>query len=131
MAETRRRSIARHPQDKEEAMASDATLNSLHQQLGEITGTLRELNHATNNNSSKIDSLTIAVATQAELVRRVDKLDEGQRDVLLKLAVLEADKHRREGAVGLVEWLSKHWPFSIFIIALGALVAWANGVIKS
>lgn len=108
-------------------MANDATLNSLHQQLGEITGTLRELNHATNNNSSKIDSLTIAVATQAELVRRVDKLDEGQKDVLLKIAVLEADRHRREGAIGLVAWISRHWPFTLVATGLAALVAWANG----
>jgi hypothetical protein len=119
--------LSRAPKRKEAAVASDATLNSLHQQLGEITGTLRELNHATNNNSSKIDSLTIAVATQAELVRRVDKLDEGQRDIHLKLAVLEADKHRREGAIGLVAWLSRHWPFTLLALVLGALVAWANG----
>lgn len=105
-------------------MADD--LGTLRQQVGEIIGTLREINHATNNNSSKIDGLTIAIATQAELVRRTDKLEEGHQAHHLRLAVLEADRHRREGAIGLVAWISQHWPFTLFAVILAAIVAWAN-----
>ncbi len=102
-------------------------LGTLRQQVGEIIGTLREINHATNNNSSKIDGLTIAVATQAELVRRTGLLEQEQAQLNLRVAVLEADQHRREGAIGLVEWVGKHWPFALVSGFLIGFVAWANG----
>ncbi len=105
-------------------------LGTLRQQVGEIIGTLREINHATNNNSAKIDGLTVAVATQAELVRRTDQLEKGQTAHHLRLAVLEADKHRREGAIGLVAWVSRNWPVAVIISAVAALVAWANGLVR-
>jgi hypothetical protein len=109
------------------APVGDTSLNSLHEKIGEITGTLRELNHATANNSSKIDALALAIATQAELVRRVEVLDKGQAEHHLRLAVLEADKHRREGAIGLVAWISRNWPVTFLITMVLAVVAWANG----
>lgn len=102
-------------------------LGTLRQQVGEIIGTLREINHATNNNSAKIDGLTIAVATQAELIRRTTNLEQEQAAHHLRIAVLEADQHRREGAIGLVAWVSRHWPFTVVAVALGALIAWGNG----
>lgn len=44
-----------------------------------------------------------------------------------RLDVLMAEKLKREGAIGVVEWVSKHWPFTILSAAILAMVAWANG----
>ncbi len=104
-------------------------VGNIRQQVGEILGTLRELNHTTNNNSAKIDGLTVAVATQAELIRRTDLLEKGQAAHHLRLAVLEADKHRREGAIGLVAWFSRNWPVAAIIGAVGAIIVWAKGLL--
>lgn len=105
-------------------------LGTLRQQVGEIIGTLREINHATNNNSAKIDGLTIAVATQAEIIRRTDVLEKGHTAHHIRLAVLEADKHRREGAIGLVAWIARNWPVAVIISAIAAFAAWAQGLWK-
>ncbi len=32
-----------------------------------------------------------------------------------------------DGAIGLVEWVGKHWPFTAFAAAAAAFVAWATG----
>jgi hypothetical protein len=68
----------------------------------------------------KLDAVT-------HLVEQVKELREEQEKHNFRLAVLEADKNRRDGAIGLVEWLSRHWPFSVIVAALAAWVAWANG----
>ena len=48
---------------------------------------------------------------------RVDDLDE-------RVEKLEADKHRRDGALGLVEWFGRNWPLVIgFAGLIGLLLA--------
>jgi hypothetical protein len=63
---------------------------------------------------------TVRTATPTELKSTVKE----QRSTIDDLV---ADKHRREGAIGLVEWISKHWPFALMAAVLGAVVVWANG----
>lgn len=75
---------------------------------GETFATVREIKHAVNNMSQKVDAMALVVEQVKQL--SVDRDNHEKR-----LAVLEADKHRREGAVGLVEWVSRHWPFTILL----------------
>lgn len=88
--------------------------------LGELIAEVRAVKHNQNNANSKLDAVT-------HLVEQVKEIREEQARHSFRLQVLEADKNRRDGAIGLVEWLSRHWPFSVIISALAAWVAWANG----
>jgi hypothetical protein len=88
--------------------------------LGELIAEVRAVKHNQNNASQKIDAV-------GRLVEQVAEIKEEQERHHFRIAVLEADKNRREGAVGLVEWIARHWPFTVIISALGAWVAWANG----
>jgi hypothetical protein len=45
-----------------------------------------------------------------------------------KIEVLTADKHKRDGAIGLASWFSQHYPFVGVSVALAAFVAWVNGL---
>lgn len=112
------------------------TLHQVFEKLGMIDGSVREMKHAANGLAmkveavnSKVDTLSAAVIKQDEIRRCVANLQETCREHDGRLESLETDRHRREGAIGLVEWISKHWPFALFAAALGALVVWANGKI--
>lgn len=96
-----------------------AALLSMAEKQGETFATVREIKHAVNNMAQKVDSL-------ASIAAAVEGLQKSRDDHEGRLAVLEADKHRREGAVGLVEWISRHWPFTILLGAVA--VVW--GVIS-
>lgn len=89
--------------------------------LGELIAEVRSVKHNQNNASQKLDAVN-------RLVEQVKELREEQGKHHFRLTVLEADKHRREGAVGLVEWFARHWPVTLVLSALAAFVAWANGV---
>jgi hypothetical protein len=67
--------------------------------LGEIRGQLRELIHNSNNNAAKLDALSIRVAA------------------------LEGEKNRREGASGLVHLVLKSPAIGWLVGA--AITAWA------
>lgn len=88
--------------------------------LGELVAEVRAVKHNQNNATSKLDAI-------GHLVEQVKEIKLEQERHHFRIAVLEADKNRREGAVGLVEWISRHWPFTIMLTALAAWVAWANG----
>lgn len=98
-------------------------LLSMAEKQGEMFEAVRATKHAVADIAQKMEAVTIVAETVRQLARDRDNHER-------RIAVLEADKHRREGAVGLVEWVSKHWPFTI-IIAL-ATIAWAylGGKIK-
>jgi hypothetical protein len=98
----------------------DSNGRSTDRLLGELIAEVRAVKHNQNNANHKLDAVN-------HLVEVVKEIKEEQERHHFRIAVLEADKNRREGAVGLVEWLGRHWPFSIFVAALGAWVAWANG----
>lgn len=95
--------------------------------LGELIAEVRGAKHATNNLSQKVDAIGPIAATANEALKMATEAKEHLALHHTRIAVLEADKNRREGAVGLVEWVARHWPFTIIVAALGVWVAWANG----
>jgi hypothetical protein len=105
-------------------------LNMLYEKVGEVGAIAREAKHAANNASSKIDALAVVVATQGETRAHVDRIEKEVEQQAGEIEALKADKHRREGAMGLVEWVAKNWPFIVLVLGLGAWVSWANGLIK-
>lgn len=88
--------------------------------LGEMIAEIRAVKHNQQNANQKLDGVT-------HLVEVVKEIKEEQARHHFRITVLEADKNRREGAIGLVEWLSRHWPFPFIAMVLAGLVAWANG----
>ena len=60
---------------------------------------------------------------------RLDRAEKAIEHLDGRVDVLMADKSRREGAIGLIEWIGKHWPFTVIGGAIFALVAYANGLL--
>lgn len=93
--------------------------------LRQITDNLRRLNdgqaeqgkvlHSIDTRLVKIESNSVANKV-GDLERKVDEL--------------EADRDRRAGAIGLFEWLFKHWPALVGFVLLVAIILKSNGVIK-
>lgn len=90
---------------------------------GETYATVREIKHTVNNMAMQFPQLITMVSI-------VETLSRDRDDHEKRLAVLEADKHRREGAVGLVEWISKHWPFTVILAATAFLWALVEGKLR-
>lgn len=88
--------------------------------LGELIAEVRALKHNQNNSNQKLDVI-------GHLAEEVREMKEEQKAHNLRLAILEADKNRRDGAVGLVSWLTRNWPVSVLMAGLAAFIAWANG----
>jgi hypothetical protein len=102
--------------------------------LGELVAEVRAVKHTANGASQKIDAvagkvdaLAIVVANQGHLQEDVNELKALAKEQRITVDNLVADKHRREGAIGLVEWLMRHWPFTVLGGAIIAAVMWANG----
>jgi hypothetical protein len=94
--------------------------------LGELIAEVRAVKHNQNNAAMELKAVGKQTEPIRMLVDQIKELKVEQEKHHFRLAVLEADKNRREGAVGLVEWIGRHWPFSVLIAALAAWVAWAN-----
>jgi hypothetical protein len=90
--------------------------------LGELIAEVRTVKHNQNNALTKLDAVN-------QLVEQVKEMKAEQDRHNARIILLEADKLRRDGAVSLVEWVSRHWPVTIIVGALAALVIWANGKI--
>lgn len=95
--------------------------------LGELIAEIRAVKHSQANSSQKLDAFASMATTQTQMLQRMERFEKEQERQGFRLGVLEADKNRREGAIGLVEWLSKHWPVSVILVCLAAWVAWVNG----
>jgi hypothetical protein len=111
------------------------TLNSLFEKMGEVQAVAREAKHAANNAGQKIDAvagkvdaLALVVATQGQLRDHVERLERQFDEQEDEINELKAVNFRREGAVGLVEWISKHWPFLGLSVIILAWVGVANGI---
>jgi len=122
---------------RREPAVSQQTLNTIFEKLGSVESSVREAKHAANNAGQKIDAvagkvdaLAMVVATQGQLRDHVERLEQTAREHQDKIEALQADKHRREGAVGLIEWVGKHWPGAIVITALAVAWAWVSGKFK-
>lgn len=102
-------------------------MHGVYEKLGEMSATLREVAHTGRNNSQKIDALAEVVIKQGLIHEKVSghSIELGHHDA--RLLILELDKHHRDGAVGLVAWVSSHWPFTVFAGVFAIFVAWANG----
>lgn len=96
--------------------------------LGELIAEVRAVKHEQRQSVMKLDAVNSIAGTIKEALRRLEKVEREQELHHSRLAVLEADKHRREGAVGLVEWFARHWPVTFVLGILAAFIAWANGV---
>jgi hypothetical protein len=95
--------------------------------LGELVAEVRAVKHTANGASQKIDAvagkvdaLAIVVANQGHMQEDVNELKDTVKDLV-------ADKLRREGAIGLFDWICRHWPFPVISAALAVWIAWANG----
>lgn len=84
--------------------------------LGEIRGQLREAIHNMSNQSMKIDAIGEKLAKLDGVPDQLAKLDE-------RIASLEADRYRRDGAMGFGGWLLKS-PVVAWMAA-AAVTAWA------
>lgn len=88
--------------------------------LGEMRGQLREVVHSMNNLSTKFDGLTREVVGLGPLAGDIV-------DLKARVLKLEAEKNQRDGAVGLVEWMIRHWPGVIGFLLLVGIVLRSNG----
>jgi hypothetical protein len=91
--------------------------------LGELIAEVRAVKHNQQNASQKLDAV-------GHLVEQVKEIKEEQGRQHFRIAVLEADKNRREGAIGLVEWVSKNYPFLLLCVFLAIWVGVANGAFR-
>jgi hypothetical protein len=110
-------------------------LDEISQAIGRLSGQvegiekyIHDKRHDDANVSQKVDGLGTQITREvarmkAELQVQLDAMDR-------RVAMLEADKLRREGAVGLVEWISKNYPFIILCIGLVLWVGFANGLFR-
>ena len=97
--------------------------SSLYEKLGDMQATLRIVKHDTANASGKIDALALLVANQGHIKEDVIKLQ-------AEVAELRVEKFRREGAIGLVSWISRNWPVAFIIATVAAIGAWFTGAGK-
>jgi hypothetical protein len=104
-------------------------LHTLYEKMGEVGQIARDAKHAANNTSAKVDALAVVVATQGHLRDDVERLHAEIANAKEDIEILTIDKHRREGAIGLVEWCSKHWPFLGLSGVILTFVAYANGLL--
>lgn len=110
-------------------------LDQISEAIGRLAGQvegiekyIHDKRHDDANVSQKIDGLGTQITREvarmkAELQVQLDAIDR-------RVASLEADKLRREGAVGLIEWVGKNYPFLGLCIILIGWVGFANGVFK-
>lgn len=84
--------------------------------IGEMRGQLREVVHSVNNLSTKFDALSREVMALATFATELGKLQ-------AKVDLLEQQKHRTEGATGLLGTLLKSPALGWLVGA--AITAWA------
>lgn len=118
-------------------MLPQQTLNTIFEKLGGVEASVREAKHAANNAGQKIDAvagkvdaLALVVATQGAIRDHVERIEVVQKEQRDDIEALQIAEHRRQGAIGLVEWISKNYPFLILIAGLAFWVGWANGILK-
>jgi predicted nuclease with TOPRIM domain len=97
--------------------------------LRQITDNLRRLNEKMDDQGKAMNAMDVRLA-RIESNRMDGDVDE-MRQMLLRvkdrLAKLEEDKHRRDGAVSALEWVFKNWPGILGFFALIALILGLTG----
>ena len=84
--------------------------------LGEMRGQLRELVHSVGNLSGKVDLLSREVIGLGPLAADIS-------DIKTRLAALETDRNRRDGAAGIIQVLLKSPSLGWLVGA--SVTAWA------
>lgn len=97
-------------------MTAASDCSSMEMALGEVRGQLRELIQTISNQGRKIDSIHEKMAPLDSLLAEV-------ADLKSRVALLETERHRRDGAMGLGSALLKS-PLVGWFVAAGA-AAWA------
>ena len=123
----------------------NATVNQIFEKIGEATAVSREAKHVASGASQKIDivsskidsvasqvnALALVVANQGHLRDHVERLEIDARKQELEIEALIADKHRREGAIGLVDWIGKNYPLiGLVMFAVVLVVLFERGLFK-
>lgn len=75
--------------------------------LGEVRGQMRELVHTINNLSMKFDGLSREVIGLGPLASDIADVKAKTSALDVRLAALEADRNRRDGATGIVALILK------------------------
>ena len=104
--------------------------------LRQIVDNLKRLNERSDAMSTLITNQTDAInGVDKRLIRiesnqldgTVQKLANQVETSAKRIAALEADKNRRDGAIGIMEWLLKSWPALVGFIAMVLIVLQATG----
>lgn len=92
--------------------------------LGEVRGQLRELIHTVNNRAQENAHIVKQLAKLEDVPKQLETLSS-------RMAALEADKNRREGAMSLGSWLMRSNLVVYVIMAAGAAYAYVRGYFSS
>ena len=88
----------------------------------------------TSEKLDKIDELLHKFDKRLDLIEhRESQVEENKKNISeldKRLALIEADKNRQQGAVGLVSWIMQSWPAIFGFILLVAMLI-AGGFIKA
>lgn len=100
-------------------------------QAAELMGieALRSINKALDKVAEKLEANTETLHGMDKRLTKMEANDALLQALVIKVDALERDKDRRDGAVGLVEWLSKvgPWGFAV-VMALLAVLGWVERV---
>ncbi len=98
------------------------------QVLMQIRDSLDLIRRTQDKQGEDLHSISERTARLEERNTRLDRVEKEQERLGGQIDVLVADKHKRDGAIGVWTWLSNNWPTASLITAVGALVAYANGL---
>lgn len=94
---------------------------SLAMAIGEIRGQMREVAHGLVNTTQTLDRLTSAVAKLEVLPTSLAEVKADVAALEKRVDALEADEHKRKGAVSFWAWLLQtNAPVWLAALALGA-----------
>lgn len=103
---------------------SSGDIHALALALGELKGQLRELIHASNNTATKVDGIAERVFAWGDLPGAVAKLEK-------RIDALEADRDRRDGAIGFGAAILNSKAFGgVIVVLVAAYVAIKEGFFK-
>lgn len=108
-------------------MGDPSDIGALTLAVGEIRGQLRELVHSSNNTATKVDGIAERVFAWGDLPAAVGKLEK-------RIDALEADRDRRDGAIGFGAAILNSKAFGMIVTAvlsiLGSIAAIKGGLFK-
>ena len=107
-------------------MTAQTEISTLAVKVGEISGQLREVIHSVNNMAQKVDGMTERLLT-SPTTADFEKLER-------RVEVLEAERHRNDGAKGVFSAILQSKAFGMVVTAalsaFAALMAVKEGLTK-